>query len=225
MTSLTTRRPSLTGLSRPRMRGLLHVYGFFAAVGCGTLLVGVAATRPGTAPAVSTAIYSATACALFAVSGLYHRRAWTERGYQVMRRLDHAMIFVFIAGTYTPLCVLLLDQAKATALLTIVWAGALAGGGLSVIWPNARRSVFALLYLAMGWAAVVILPDVAEAGGMAALILLAVGGIVYSAGAVLFALRRPDPWPAVFGHHEVFHACTLVAALCHYIAISLAVFA
>ncbi len=224
MTSLTTRRPALAGLGRPRMRGLLHAYGFFAAVGCGALLVGAAAARPGTAPVASTAIYSATACTLFAVSGLYHRRVWGERGYRAMRRLDHAMIFVFIAGTYTPLCVLLLDQAKATALLTIVWSGALAGAGLSMIWPSAPRPVFALLYLVLGWAAVVILPDLAEAGGMTALILLAVGGIVYSVGAVLFALRRPDPWPAVFGHHEVFHACTLVAALCHYIAIYLVVF-
>lgn len=207
------------------MRGVLHAYGFFVAVGCGAILVGAAATRPGTAPLVSTSIYSATVCALFAVSGLYHRRVWSERGYRVMRRLDHAMIFVFIAGTYTPLCVLLLGQVRATLMLTIVWVAAMAGVGVALIWPDARRSVFALLYLALGWAAVVLLPDVAQVGGMVALVLLAVGGVVYSVGAVLFALRRPDPWPMVFGHHEVFHACTLIAALCHYIAICLAVFA
>ncbi|WP_144126511.1 PAQR family membrane homeostasis protein TrhA [Catellatospora sichuanensis] len=207
------------------MRGRLHAYGFFVAAVCGVVMVGVAATRPGLAPAVSTAIYSVTVCALFAVSGLYHRRVWSERGYQLMRRLDHAMIFVFIAGTYTPLCVLLLSQTKATVMLSTVWTGALAGVMVSMIWPHAPRSVTAPLYLALGWAAVVILPEVAHVGGMVALVMLALGGIAYSVGAVLFALHRPDPWPAVFGHHEVFHACTLVAALSHHIAIYLAVYA
>jgi hemolysin III len=173
----------------------------------------------------SAAVYCVTVCALFAVSGLYHRRVWSERGYQTMRRLDHAMIFVFIAGTYTPLCVLLLSQAKAALVLTLVWIGALAGVTISMIRPGAPRSVFALMYLGLGWAAVVILPDVAQVGGTVALSMLAAGGLVYSVGAVLFALRRPDPWPAVFGHHEVFHACTLVAALCHHIAIYLAILA
>ncbi|MEV0459206.1 PAQR family membrane homeostasis protein TrhA [Catellatospora methionotrophica] len=207
------------------MRGLLHAYGFFVAVACGAVMVVVAAARPGVAPLVSTAVYSATVCALFAVSGLYHRRVWSERGYQAMRRLDHAMIFVFIAGTYTPLCVLLLSQAKATIMLTAVWAGALGGVAMSMIWPHASRWVSAPLYLALGWAAVVILPDVAHVAGTAALTMLAVGGLWYSVGAVLFALRRPDPWPAVFGHHEVFHACTVVAATCHHITIYLALLA
>ncbi|WP_155387968.1 PAQR family membrane homeostasis protein TrhA [Catellatospora paridis] len=207
------------------MRGRLHAYGFFVAAVCGVVMVGVAATRPGVAPVVSTAIYSVTVCALFAVSGLYHRRVWSERGYQAMRRLDHAMIFVFIAGTHTPLSVLLLSQAKATVLLSIVWAGALAGVTMSMIWPHAPRAVSAPLYLALGWAAVAILPEVAQVAGVLALVMLALGGVGYSVGAVLFALRRPEPWPAVFGHHEVFHACTLVAALCHHVAIYLAIFA
>ncbi|GIF98909.1 PAQR family membrane homeostasis protein TrhA [Catellatospora citrea] len=207
------------------MRGRLHAYGFFVAVVCGVVMVGVAAARPGVAPLVSTVVYSVTVCALFAVSGLYHRRVWSERGYRMMRRLDHAMIFVFIAGTYTPLCVLLLSQAKATILLTVVWAGALAGVTMSMIWPHAPRWVSAPLYLGLGWAAVVILPDVARVGGTLALVMLALGGLGYSVGAVLFALRRPNPWPAVFGHHEVFHACTVVAATCHHLAIYLALFA
>lgn len=223
--TLTARRSAPAAFGQPLMRGSLHAYGFFVAVACGVVMVGVATTRPGVAPLVTTAVYGATSCALFAVSGLYHRRVWSERGYQIMRRLDHAMIFVFIAGTYTPLCVLLLSQAKATILLTIVWTGALAGVTMSMIWPHAPRWVSAPLYLALGWAAVVILPDVARTGGPATLALLAAGGIGYSVGAVLFALRRPDPWPGVFGHHEVFHACTVVAAACHHIAIYLALFA
>ncbi|WP_425457782.1 PAQR family membrane homeostasis protein TrhA [Catellatospora sichuanensis] len=206
------------------MRGRLHAYGFFVAAVCGVVMVGVAATRPGLSPVVSTAIYSITVCALFAVSGLYHRRVWSERGYRIMRRLDHAMIFIFIGGTYTPLCILLLSRTKATVLLSIVWAGVLAGVTMSMVWPHAPRTVSVPLYLALGWAAVVILPDVAHVAGTLALVMLAVGGIGYSVGAVLFALRRPDPWPAVFGHHEVFHACTLLAALCHHIAIYLALF-
>jgi hemolysin III len=118
-----------------------------------------------------------------------------------MRRLDHAMIFIFIAGTYTPFCALLLEPGKAKVLLAIVWIGALGGAAMSLIWPHAPRWVSAPLYLAL------------------------VGGAVYSAGAIFYALRRPNPWPTVFGHHEFFHACTVVAAICHQIAIYFAVFA
>lgn len=212
-------------IGKPRMRGWLHTYAFFAAVGCGIVLTALAATRPGLAPIVSCAIYSATVCGLFGVSALYHRRVWSRRGYQLMRRLDHSMIFVFIAGTYTPFCALLLPPSTATKLLVTVWLGALAGVALKLIWPHAPRWLSAPLYLALGWVAVIVLPDILRAGGVAALVLLVVGGAAYSVGAVLYALRRPNPWPAVFGHHEFFHACTLVAAICHHIAIYFALFA
>jgi hemolysin III len=221
----TAARPTLADLGKPRMRGWLHAYAFFVAVICGIVLVSVAAFQPGIAPVVSTAIYSVTVCGLFGVSALYHRRVWTERGYQTMRRLDHAMIFIFIAGTYTPFCVLLLSPGKATLLLSIVWAGALAGATMSLIWPHAPRWVSAPLYLALGWVAVAILPDILHSGGVTALVLLAVGGVAYSVGAIFYALRRPNPWPTVFGHHEFFHACTLVAAICHHVAIYFALFA
>ncbi|MEV0459299.1 PAQR family membrane homeostasis protein TrhA [Catellatospora methionotrophica] len=207
------------------MRGRLHVYAFYAAVVGGTVMVGLAATRPGAAPLVSTSVYSVTVCALFGVSALYHRRVWSPQGYRTMRRLDHAMIYVFIAGTYTPLCVLLLSPAKATALLATVWTGALAGAVIASVWPHAPRWVSAPLYLILGWAAVLVLPDFLRAGGVPALVLLAVGGLGYSIGAVLFALRRPNPWPGVFGHHEFFHACTVVAAASHHAAIYFALFA
>ena len=212
-------------LGKPRLRGRLHQYAFFVALVCGVVLCSIAATRPGIAPFVSTLIYSITVCGLFGISALYHRRSWGERGYQVMRRLDHSMIFIFIAGTYTPFCVLLLDRDKATLMLTLIWVGALGGVALKSIWPHLPRWVGAPLYLALGWGAVAILPDVLHRGGVACLVLLAVGGVIYSVGAVFYALRRPNPWPEVFGHHEFFHACTLIAAMSHHIAIYFALYA
>ncbi|MEU7586484.1 hemolysin III family protein [Micromonospora sp. NPDC049230] len=212
-------------IGKPRMRGWLHTYAFFVALLCGIVLCSIAATRPGWAPLVSCLIYSLTVCGLFGTSALYHRRVWSERGYQVMRRMDHSMIFVFIAGTYTPLCVLLLAPRPATVMLALVWGGALAGVALKVVWPHVPRWVSAPLYLALGWVAVAMLPEILHGGGVAALVLLIAGGAIYSAGAVFYALRRPNPWPTVFGHHEFFHACTLLAALCHHIAIYFALLA
>lgn len=207
------------------MRGWLHFYAFFAALVSGVVLTSIAALQPGVAPVASIAIYSVTVCGLFGVSALYHRRVWSERGYQTMRRLDHAMIFIFIAGTYTPFCALLLPPAKATILLAVVWSGALAGATLSLIWPHAPRWISAPLYLALGWVAVAVLPDILRNGGITSLALLLGGGAAYSAGAICYALRKPNPWPGVFGHHELFHACTLLAALLHHIAIYFALFA
>ena len=212
-------------LGKPRLRGRLHQYAFFVALVAGIVLCSIAATRPGLAPLLSCLVYSLTVCGLFGTSALYHRRIWSERGYQIMRRLDHSMIFVFIAGTYTPFCVLLLPAGKATLMLSLIWAGALGGVALKSIWPNLPRWAGAPLYLALGWAAVAILPDILRAGGVAALVLLAAGGIVYSVGAIFYALRKPNPWPAVFGHHEFFHACTLVAAICHHVAVYFALYA
>ncbi|MGC4768786.1 PAQR family membrane homeostasis protein TrhA [Micromonospora sp. DT44] len=212
-------------IGKPRMRGWLHTYAFFVALVAGIVLCSIAASRPGWAPLVSCAIYSLTVGGLFGTSALYHRRVWSERGYQVMRRLDHCMIFVFIAGTYTPLCAMLLSTRQATIMLALVWGGALGGVALKLVWPHAPRWVSAPLYLALGWVAVAMLPDILHGGGVTALVLLIVGGAIYSVGAVFYALRRPNPWPTVFGHHEFFHACTLVAALCHHVAIYFALFA
>ncbi|MFJ8686060.1 PAQR family membrane homeostasis protein TrhA [Micromonospora wenchangensis] len=225
MTTSAPLRLKPVDIGKPRMRGWLHTYAFFVALVCGTVLSAVAATRPGWTPLVSCLIYSVTVCGLFGTSALYHRRVWSERGYQIMRRMDHSMIFVFIAGTYTPLCVLLLDRRTAVLMLALVWGGALAGVAVKLIWPHAPRWVSAPLYLALGWVSVAILPQILRQGGVTVLVLLAAGGAVYSIGAVCYALRRPNPWPTVFGHHEFFHACTLIAALCHHIAIYFALFA
>ncbi|WP_091604045.1 PAQR family membrane homeostasis protein TrhA [Micromonospora mirobrigensis] len=225
MTTSSPLRLKPVDLGKPRMRGWLHTYAFFVALVCGIVLCWVAAARPGWAPLVSCLIYSITVCGLFGTSALYHRRVWSERGYQIMRRMDHSMIFVFIAGTYTPFCVLLLHQRMATIMLALVWGGALAGVAVKLIWPHAPRWVSAPMYLALGWVAVVMLPQILHSGGVTALVLLAVGGAIYSVGAIFYALRRPNPWPTVFGHHEFFHACTLLAAICHHIAIYFALFA
>jgi hemolysin III len=212
-------------LGKPRLRGRLHQYAFFVALVCGIVLSSIAAGRPGMAPLVSCALYSVTVCGLFGISALYHRRVWSDRGYQIMRRLDHSMIFIFIAGTYTPFCVLLLTPAKATLMLGLIWGGALGGVALKTVWPHLPRWVGAPLYLALGWVAVAIMPDILHRGGVACLVLLVAGGVIYSAGAVFYALRRPNPWPTVFGHHEFFHACTLLAAICHHVAIYFALYA
>ncbi|MET7747214.1 hemolysin III family protein [Micromonospora sp. NPDC005367] len=225
MTTSAPFRLKPVDIGKPRMRGWLHTYAFFVAVVCGIVLCAIAATRPGWAPLISCAIYSLTVCGLFGTSALYHRRVWSERGYQIMRRMDHSMIFVFIAGTYTPFCVLLLEARPATVMLSLVWGGALAGVALKLIWPHAPRWVSAPLYLALGWVAVAMLPQILHEGGVTALVLLLAGGAVYSAGAVFYALRKPNPWPTVFGHHEFFHACTLLAAICHHVAIYFALFA
>ncbi|WP_446217687.1 PAQR family membrane homeostasis protein TrhA [Micromonospora sp. IBHARD004] len=224
MTTSAPLRLKPVDIGKPRMRGWLHTYAFFVALVCGIVLCSIAAARPGWTPLVSCLIYSLTVCGLFGTSALYHRRVWTERGYQIMRRLDHSMIFLFIAGTYTPFCALLLDTRHAGIMLGLVWGGAVAGVAVKLIWPHAPRWVSAPLYLALGWVAVTMLPEILHSGGVTALVLLIVGGAIYSAGAVFYALRRPNPWPTVFGHHEFFHACTLVAAICHHIAIYFALF-
>ncbi|RLP87962.1 hemolysin III family protein [Micromonospora sp. BL4] len=225
MTTSAPLRLKPVDIGKPRMRGWLHTYAFFVALVAGIVLCSIAATRPGWAPLVSCVIYSLTVCGLFGTSALYHRRVWSERGYQVMRRMDHSMIFIFIAGTYTPFCALLLAPRPATVMLALVWGGALAGVALKMVWPHAPRWVSAPLYLALGWVSVAMLPEILHGGGVAALVLLSVGGAIYSVGAIFYALRRPNPWPTVFGHHEFFHACTLLAALCHHIAIYFALFA
>jgi hemolysin III len=220
----TVVRPRPQDIGKPLLRGWLHAYAFFVALAAGAVLCTLAALRPGSAPLVSCAVYSVSICALFGTSALYHRRVWTPAGYALMRRLDHSMIFVFIAGTYTPFSVLLLPPHRATVILAVVWGGALLGVAMKMAWPHAPRWASAPLYVALGWVAVFVLPDLLHHGGVGVLVLLLVGGAAYTVGAVFYALRRPNGWPRYFGHHEFFHACTLIAAAAHHIGVYLALY-
>jgi hemolysin III len=219
------RRERPVDIGKPRMRGWLHTYGFFIAIPAGLALVTIAATiGGGVVPAISCAIYSVTVCGLFGSSALYHRRVWSPRGYAIVRRLDHSMIFVFIAGTYTPFSVLLLSHTTAIVILSVAWGGAVLGVAMNLITPDAPRWLAGPLYVGLGWVAIFVLPDIARAGGVTALVLLVAGGVLYTVGAACFAMRWPNPWPNTFGHHEVFHAFTLLAALCQYVAIYVVLF-
>ena len=210
---------------KPRMRGWLHLWSFVVAVAAGITLVSVAGAVSAEA-AVAVGVYSLTVAGVFGVSALYHRRTWvTSRARTLMKRLDHAMIFVFIAGTYTPFAVLAMPEATGRVVLAVVWLGALGGVVLKVAWPNAPRWVGVPFYLALGWVAIFVIPDLLHRGGVAALVLLLVGGAFYSLGAGFYALRRPVGWPATFGYHEFFHAATVVAAACHHVAVWLVLYA
>ncbi len=221
----TTESAPLADLIKPRMRGWLHFWSFAVSVAASAAMIAVSAALVGAAAGLATAVYSVTVLGLFGTSALYHRRTWrSERSRVVMRRLDHSMIFLFIAGSYTPVAVLAMDRPTAEWVLAVVWAGALAGVVLKTAWPYAPAWVGVPIYVALGWVAVFVLPDLLQNAGVAPLVLLLVGGALYTVGGVMYALRRPDPWPHTFGYHEFFHAATVVAALCHYIAIWLAMY-
>jgi hemolysin III len=210
---------------RPRARGWIHLYSAFVAAVAGVALVVMAAVTAGLSAAVACAIYTLTVIGLFTISSTYHLHTWgNARTRTWMKRADHSMIFVFIAGTYTPIAVLALPLNMRVWVLAIVWAGALGGVALKMIWPHAPRWLGVPFYLALGWVAVFLIPDILHAGGVAALVLILVGGLMYSVGAVFYATRRPDPWPKTFGYHEFFHALVSLAALCHCLAIWLLLF-
>ncbi|MFD4552481.1 hemolysin III family protein [Streptomyces sp. NPDC058466] len=206
---------------KPRLRGWLHAAMVPAALIAGTVLICLARTPQA---AWACAVYSVTAWLLFATSAVYHRGTWGPLGEALLRRLDHANIFLIIAGTCTPLAVLLLPPDQRSVLLWIVWAGAAAGIAFRVLWVGAPRWLYTPCYLALGWAPVRYLPDFLHTGGAAVLTLIVAGGLLYSAGAVVYALKRPDPSPRWFGFHEMFHALTVAAFTAHYIAISLATY-
>jgi hemolysin III len=210
---------------KPRLRGWLHTYAAAISIVSGASLITVAAVHRGAVGALVTAIYCATVTLLFGTSAAYHRLTWSPKAQVLMKRLDHSMIFVFIAGTYTPIAVLTLPFAARVGVLIAVWSGAAVGVGLQTLWPAHPRWISAPCYIALGWVAAFVFPDLLHNGGVAAFVLIAAGGVVYTLGAVVYALKRPNPYPGVFGFHEVFHLCTLVAAICHYVAIWLAVFA
>jgi hemolysin III len=222
VTTATT--PPQPGL-RPRLRGWLHFWSFIASVATGATLIALAASTVSARAALATSVYGLTVLGLFGVSALYHRITWkSDRVRTWMKRMDHSMIFVFIAGTYTPFALLAMDPDTGSTVLWVVWIGALLGVTLKLAWPHAPRWLGVPIYIALGWVAVFVLPELLHHAGVAALVLLLVGGALYTVGAVFYATRWPNPWPQVFGYHEFFHAATVVAAICHYIAIWLAMY-
>lgn len=210
-------------LGKPRMRGWIHTWAVGIAAVAAVVLVTEAATVSATA-GWSTLVYGVTVCALFGISAVYHRVTWPSTRARIrMKRADHSMIFLFIAGSYTPFALLGLPGGTGQTLLTVVWAGALAGVALKLLWPTAPRWVGVPLYLLLGWAIVPVAGQLNNEIGIAPLILLLIGGLIYSGGAILYATKWPNPWPTVFGHHEFFHAATVLAALTHYAAVWLVV--
>jgi hemolysin III len=194
-------------------------------VATGATLIALAASTVSGLAALATSVYGATVLGLFGVSALFHRVTWkSDRVRTWMKRLDHSMIFVFIAGTYTPFALLAMNPGTGRIVLAVVWTGAILGVTLKLAWPHAPRWLGVPIYIALGWVAVFVLPELLHHAGVAALVLLLVGGALYTVGAVFYATRWPNPWPQVFGYHEFFHAATVVAAICHYIAIWLAMY-
>jgi hemolysin III len=206
---------------KPHLRGWLHAGTFPVALAAGIVLVVLA---EGTRATVANAIFAATAVLLFGVSAAYHRGNWTPRAEKRLKRLDHSNIFLIIAGTYTPFSLILLDDHGGGTLLWIVWLAALGGIAFRVFWVGAPRWLYTPVYLGLGWVAVFYLPELFDTGGAAVVTLLAIGGLLYSVGGVVYALKRPNPSPRWFGFHEVFHALTLAAFAAHYIAVSIATY-
>lgn len=201
---------------KPLLRGVSHEWGFYTALLAGLWLV--LAARPGTA-AWAGAIYAASLATLLGVSALYHRPMWSKRARARMRRLDHSAIYLLIAGTGTALLLMSLPPATARLPLAIIWTGAGLGIAKSIVWSHAPRWVTTAIYLSLGWVLVPFFPAMRAALTAADLVLFVVGGLAYSAGAVVYALRRPNPSPTVFGYHEVFHVLVLVASVCHYLVV------
>lgn len=204
---------------KPLLRGWLHL-GMAPVIQIASLVLLV--LTPTLIGRVGVAVYLVTATVLFATSAVYHRGHWSDRVAGTLRRLDHANIFWFIAGTYTPLGLLLLEGTDRIVLLSLVWGIAIAGGTFKLLFTRTPRWLSTALYIALGWAAVGWLGQFWASGGPAVVLLIAAGGLVYTVGAVIYARKWPDPSPRYFGFHEIFHACTIVAAVCHFVAIALA---
>ncbi len=205
------------GLEKPRLRGVLHQAAFVIAVVLAPLLI---VGADGARARFAAAVFAGSVAACFGASALYHRVTWKPRARLWMRRVDHAGVYLLIAGTYTPVSLLALRGAWRPVVLTIIWAGAAAAIVLKFVWVAAPKWLAAAIGIALGWVAVVVLPQLIGRVNLAAVILLVAGGLAYTAGAVVYVRRRPDPVPAVFGYHELFHALTIVGVACQYVAIA-----
>ncbi|HET7235317.1 MAG TPA: hemolysin III family protein [Actinomycetota bacterium] len=203
---------------RPRLRGRIHQVAFFVSIPAGIALVLLAS---GPVPTAVAAIYAVSLTAVLGSSAAYHRGRWSEPARRWMRRLDHSMIFVLIAASYTPVSVLVLDGTWEALLLSLVWAGAAVGVTLKMVRPDGLSVTSAILYMGLGWAAMIALPQLLQEMTTAEAVLMIAGGLLYTAGAIVFASRKPDPRPATFGYHEIWHAFMVAAAACHYAMILL----
>jgi hemolysin III len=203
---------------KPKLRGVSHEWAFFVSLVLGAGLIVAAKTPKAT---LAVAIYAVSLSALLGTSALYHRVNWKRPDVRRwMRRLDHSMIFFLIAGTYTPFALLVLNGPLADAILVVVWIGAIAGAVVEMIWIEHPKWVAALIYMSLGWVAVAAFPQLWVDMGVTGTLLVAAGGLLYTAGAVVYATQRPNPNPRVFGYHEVFHALVIAAAAAHFAAIA-----
>jgi hemolysin III len=206
---------------KPKLRGWLHAGTFPLATAAGIVLICLA---PSAHARWAAAVYTLCSMLLFGISALYHRFYWGPLGEAVLRRLDHSNIFLLIAGTYTPLGMVLLHGGDRIAILATVWGGALIGILFRIFWVGAPRWLYTPIYLVLGWVAIFWMGDIYRIGGASVVTLIAVGGGLYTVGAVVYATKRPNPSPRWFGFHEIFHACTVAAFVCHYIAVSIATY-
>lgn len=213
---------------KPKLRGWLHLATAPLTLAAGIVLI---VLSPDTLTRVGSAVFTASALILFTVSAIYHTGTWSPRVWAFLRRFDHSNIFILIAGSYTPFSLLLLEGTQRTVLLTVVWTGAILGVGFRVFWTDAPRWLYTPIYIAMGWAAIFFIPGFLEGAkdfggaGIAAFVMIVVGGALYTLGGVVYGFKRPNPWPRWFGFHEVFHTFTILAFVSHYVGVSLATYA
>jgi len=206
---------------KPKLRGWIHAGTFPLALAAGIVLVALA---PNSKARIGAVIFAITAAMLFGTSAVYHRGTWSASATGLLKRMDHSNIFLIIAGTYTPFALLLLPPNQTRSLLLIAWIGAIGGVLFRVFWVGAPRWLYTPIYVALGWVAVFYLKPLYVHGGAAVVILIAVGGLLYTVGAVVYGIKRPNPSPRWFGFHEIFHVCTVAAFIAHYIAVSMAVY-
>ena len=201
---------------KPKYRGVIHQWAFFIFLAGGIVLQ---LLSKGVTAHLVAAIYSVSICAMLGVSALFHRITWTPERRLVVRRLDHSMIFLAVAGTYTPVAVLALTPFARNVVLALVWIGAVGGIITKMIWIGLAEGISALLYIILGWVAVGVMPQLYSHSGVLAFSLLIAGGVMYTLGALVYAFRRPDPWPKTFGYHEIFHSFVALAAICHFLVV------
>ena len=206
---------------KPKLRGWMHAASAPLTLAAGIVLV---VLSPTASTRIGSAVFATSALVLFTVSGIYHRGTWSPRVWRFLRRFDHANIFLLIAGSYTPFTLLLLHGADRVVLLSVVWTGAVLGVLFRIFWNDAPRWLYTPIYIALGWAAVFYFGDFVDTASTAVLVLMAVGGGLYTLGGVVYGFKRPDPFPRWFGFHEVFHTLTIAAFVTHYVGVSIATY-